>query len=140
MRRKDNLPPSPLAPRQKVNFELSDPKQYRATAEYQRSRLRSLAREKDKYPNEFDRLIADVEARCGDILAEERLEPGAGVSDERYPEPIWYAGQIIDRTAEIRDLRDHNPDLAIAAALVLGHLIGEAQAHLSLGEDAARGV
>jgi hypothetical protein len=105
-----------------------------------RSRFRALARDKDQYRNEFDRLIADVEARCRDILAEQGLEPGAGVSDERYPEAIWYAGQIIDRTAEIRDLRDHNPDLAIAAALVLGHLIGEAQAHLSHGEDAARGV
>jgi hypothetical protein len=46
MRRKHNLPPSPLAPRQPVKFELADPEQARAGAAYLRNRLDRLARDR----------------------------------------------------------------------------------------------
>lgn len=140
MRRKTYLPPSPLAPRQLVSFDLADPKQHRATAKYLRERLGALARDKAKFPNEFDRLIADTETWCHDVVAEAGLRPDEAVPDDRYPEAIWYAIEIKKRVAEIRDLRDSYPDLAVSLALLLGQLIGEARAHLRHGQDAARGI
>ena len=140
MRRKKHLPPSPLAPRQLNSFDLTDPAQCTAMAKYLRHRLDSLARDKAKFPNEFDRLIADTETWCGQVARDAGLRPDEAVSDERYPRAIWYAVEIQRRTAEIRDLREEDPDLAISLALLLGELIGEARAHLSHGENAARGL
>jgi hypothetical protein len=109
-------------------------------AKYLTHRLGSLARDKTKFPNEFDRLIADTEASCGRVAREAGLRPDEAVPDERYPQAIWYAVEIQRRTAEIREVREEDPDLAISLALLLGELIGEARAHLTHGENAARGL
>jgi hypothetical protein len=137
--RRTYLPPSPLAPRQVVSIDVRDPEQARAALVYWKRRLAGLARDRSEFPSEFDRLIADTEAWCRDVAAA-GLRPDQPVSDELYPEPIWYATQISTRAAEIRHLRDRDPDLALGLALCLGELIGEARAHLAHGVDAARGV
>jgi hypothetical protein len=138
--RRTYLPPSPLAPRQVVSFDVRDPEQARAALSYWKRRLAGLARDRSEFPSEFDRLIADTEAWCQDVAAAAGLRPDQAVSDELYPEAIWYAARISTRAAEIRHLRDHHPDLALGLALFLGELIGEARAHLTHGVDAARGV
>jgi hypothetical protein len=136
MRRKHNLPPSPLAPRQLVKSDVNDP----AAAEYLTDRLSRLARGKRAFPSEFDRLLAPAEAWAAAVYAEAGLKPDEVVSDEHYPQEVWYASQIRSLTAEIRRLRDREPDLVLGIALTLGELIGEAKAHLTHGEDAARGL
>jgi hypothetical protein len=129
-----------LAPRRLVRFDLADPEQGRAAAVYLRDRLRRLARDKREFPSEFDRLIAATEAWCREVYAEAGLKPDDVVPDDLYPQDIWYASQISSRVAEIRDLREREPDLLLGLALVLGELIGEARAHLAHGENAARGL
>jgi hypothetical protein len=140
MRRKHNLPPSPLAPRQPVKFELADPEQALAAADYLTDRLSRLARDKREFPSEFDRLLAPAEAWCRAVYAEAGLKPDLVVTDDLYPQRVWYASQIHFLAAEIRRLREKEPDLALGIALTLGELIGEAQAHLTHGENAARGL
>ena len=140
MSRKRHLPPSPLAPRQLVRFDLADPEQHRAAAVYLRDRLRRLARDKREFPSEFDRLIAATEAWCREVYAEAGLKPDDVVPDESYPQRSWYASQIRSVVAEIRDLREKEPDLVLGLALLVGELIGEARAHLTHGENAARGL
>jgi hypothetical protein len=140
MRRKNNLPPSPLAPRQLVKFDFADPEQSRAAVEYLTERLERLARGKRSFPSEFDRLLAPAEAWAAAVYAEAGLKPRWVVSDDLYPQEIWYASQIRSLAAEVRRLREKEPDLVLGIALTLGELIGEAKAHLTHGEDAARGV
>ena len=140
MRRKHNLPPSPLAPRQLVKFDLADPGQARASIVYLRDRLSRLARDKQEFPSEFDRLLAPAEAWCRAVYAEGGLKPHEFVSDDLYPQRVWYASQIRSLAAEIRKLREREPDLVLGLALVLGELIGEGRAHLTHGENAARGL
>jgi len=140
MRRKHNLPPSPLAPRQPVKFELADPEQGRAAIEWLTDRLGRLARGKRAFPSEFDRLLAPAEAWSRKVYAEAGLKPSWVVPDDHYPQEVWYASQIRSLAAEVRRLREKEPDLVLAIALTLGELIGEAKAHLTHGEDAARGV
>ena len=67
-------------------------------------------------------------------------EARRSVPDDLYPQKVWYASQIRSLAAEIRRLREKEPDLVLGIALTLGELIGEARAHLSHGEDAARGL
>jgi hypothetical protein len=136
MRRKHNLPPSPLAPRRLEKFDLNDP----AGAMYLRNRLSRLARDKRAFPSEFDRLIAPAEAWCRQVCAEAGLEPDEVVSADLYPQRVWYASQIRSLAAEVRSLREKDPDLVLGIALELGELIGEARAHLTHGENAARGL
>jgi hypothetical protein len=140
MRRKHNLPPSPLAPRRPVKFELADPEQARAGAEYLRNRLDRLARDRREFPSEFDRLLAPAEAWCREVYAEAGMKPDEFVPDDRYPQEVWYASQIRSLAAEIRKLREREPDLVLGIALTLGELIGEGRAHLTHGENAARGL
>jgi hypothetical protein len=140
MRRKHNLPPSPLAPRQPVKFELADPEQGRAAFEWLTDRLTRLARDKRKFPSEFDRLLAPAEAWAHRVYAEAGLKPGWVVPDDLYPQEVWYASQIRSLAAESRRLREKEPDLVLGIALTLGELIGEARAHLTHGQDAARGL
>lgn len=136
MRRKHNLPASPLAPRQLVKFDLNDP----AGAVYLRNRLNRLARDKRAYPSEFDRLIAPAESWSRAVCAEAGLSPDEVVSDDLYPQKVWYASQIRSLAAELRKLREKELDLVLGIALLLGELIGEGRAHLSHGENAARGL
>jgi hypothetical protein len=140
MRRKHNLPPSPLAPRRSIKFELADPEQARAGAEYLRNRLDRLARDRREFPSEFDRLLAPAEGWSRAVYADAGLEPDRVVPDDRYPQEVWYASKIRSLAAEIRRLREKEPDLVLGIALTLGELIGEARAHLSHGENAARGL
>jgi hypothetical protein len=140
MRRKHNLPPSPLAPRELVKFELADPEQGRAAIEYLTDRLSRLARDRREFPSEFDRLLAPAEAWCRAVYAEAGLKPDWVVPDDLYPQRVWYASQIRSLAAEIRGLREREPDLVLGIALTLGELIGEARAHLTHGENAARGL
>jgi hypothetical protein len=140
MSRKHNLPSSPLAPRQWNRFDLADPKQFGALAAHLKDRLHRLEQGKRYFRSEFDRLIANVEGWCLAVYAEAGLEPDRFVPDDLYPQKIWYAWQIRSSVAEIRRLRDAEPDLVLGLALVLGELIGEAQAHLTHGENAARGL
>lgn len=140
MRRKHNLPPSPLAPRRPVKFDLTDPEQSPAAAEYLRNRLDRLARDKRQFPSEFDRLMAPAEAWSRAVYAEAGLKSDEFVADDHYPRRVWYASQIRSHAAEIRKLRDREPDLVLGLALLLGELIGEARAHLAHGENAARGL
>ena len=138
MRRKHHLPPSPLAPRQPVKFDLADAEQSRAAIEYLTDRLSRLARGKREFPSEFDRLLAPAEAWCRAVYAEAGLKPDEVVSNDLYPERVWYASQIRSLAAEIRRLWEKEPDLVLGIALTLGELIGEARAHLTHGENAAR--
>jgi hypothetical protein len=140
MPRKRYLPPSPLAWRRIVSFDLADPEQRRAAAVYWRKRLRELHRDRREFPNEFDRLIADAEGWSHQVAAAAGLRSDQAVTDELYPQAVWYAAQIRSRAAEIRHLRDRYPDLVLGLALYVGELIGEARAHLAHGEDAARGL
>jgi hypothetical protein len=140
MRRKHNLPPSPLAPRRQVKFDLTDAEGSRAAGEYLRKRFDRLARDQAEYPSEFDRLIAPAEAWSRAVYAEAGLRADDVVSDEQYPQNVWYASQIQSRAAAIRKLREREPDLVLGLALELGELIGEGRAHLAHGEDAARGL
>jgi hypothetical protein len=140
MRRKDNLPPSPLAPRQQVKFDLTDREQSHAAAVYLSDRFDRLARDQREYPSEFDRLIAPAEAWCRAVFTEAGLKPDEVVSDDLYPQKVWYASQIRSLAAAIRKLREREPDLILGLALELGELIGEARAHLTHGENAARGL
>jgi hypothetical protein len=140
MRRKRYLPPSPLAHRELVKFDFADPDQNRAVIAYLTNRFDRLARDKKAFPSEFDRLLAPAEAWARAVCAKAGLKPGWVVSDDRYPEKIWYASQIRSLAAEIRRLREKEPDLVLSIALTLGELIGEARAHLMHGEDAARGL
>jgi hypothetical protein len=136
MRRKHNLPPSPLAPRQLVKSDVNDP----AAAEYLTDRLSRLAHGNRAFPSEFDRLLAPAEAWAAAVYAEAGLKPRWVASDDLYPQEIWYASQFRSLAAEVRRLREKEPDLVLGIALTLGELIGEAKAHLTHGEDAARGV
>jgi hypothetical protein len=136
MRRKRYLPPSPLAPRQLVKLDVNDP----AAAVYLTDRLDRLARGKRAFPSEFDRLLAPAEAWARAVYAEAVIKPDWVVSDDLYPQKIWYASQIRSLAAEIRRLREKEPDLVLGIALTLGELIGEAKAHLMHGENAARGL
>jgi hypothetical protein len=140
MRRKHNLPPSPLAPRRQLRFDLTDEEQSRAAAVYLIDRFDRLARDKREFPSEFDRLIAPSEAWCRKVYAEAGLKPDQVVSDDLYPQKVWYASQIRLLAAEVRSLREKQPDLVLGIALMLGEVIGEAGAHLSHGENAARGL
>jgi hypothetical protein len=140
MRRKHNLPSSPLAPRRQVRFDLTDSEQSSAAAKYLINRLDRLARDQREFPSEFDRLIAPAEGWSRTVYAEAGLEPDEDVSDDRYPEKVWYASQIRSLAAAIRKLREKEPDLVLGLALELGELIGEGRAHLSHGENAARGL
>jgi hypothetical protein len=101
---------------------------------------RPAARGKREFPSEFDRLLAPAEAWSRAVYADAGMEPDEFVPDHRYPHKTWYASQIRSLAAEIRKLREREPDLVLGLALVLGELIGEGRAHLSHGEDAARGV
>jgi hypothetical protein len=140
MHRKRHLPPSPLAPRQQVRFDLTDPEQSAAAGVYLINRFDRLARDWREFPSEFDRLIAPAEGWSRAVYAEAGLKPDEFVPDDRYPESIWYASQIRSLAAEIRKLREREPDLVLALALLLGELIGEGRAHLTHGENAARGL
>jgi hypothetical protein len=140
MPRKHNLPPSPLAPRQPVKFDLTDPEQSHAAAAYLIDRFDRLARDRGAYPSEFDRLIAPAEAWSRAVYAEAGLRADEVVSDDQYPQKVWYASQIHSLAAAIRKLREREPDLVLGLALELGELIGEARAHLTHGEDAAPGL
>jgi hypothetical protein len=140
MGRKRYLPPSPLAPRQLVKFDFADPEQSRAAIEYLTDRLSRLARGKRAFPSEFDRLLAPAEAWSRAVYAEAGMKPDAAVADDLYPQDVWYASQIRSLAAEVRRLREKEPDLVLGIALTLGELIGEARAHLSHGTDAARGL
>jgi hypothetical protein len=140
MHRKRNLPSSPLAPREQVKFDLTDPEQSHPAAVYLIDRFDRLARDQRKYPSEFDRLIAPAEAWCHAVYTEAGLKPDEVVSNDLYPQKVWYASQIRSLAAAIRKLRERDPDLVLGLALELGELIGEARAHLSHGEDAARGL
>jgi hypothetical protein len=140
MRRKHNLPPSPLAPRQQVKFDLTDPKQSHAAAVYLVDRFDRLAHDQREYPSEFDRLIAPAEAWCRAVYTEAGLKPDEVVSNDLYPQKVWYASQIRSLAAAIRKLREREPDLVLGLALELGVVIGEGRAHLTHGENAARGL
>jgi hypothetical protein len=140
MHRKRYLPPSPLAPRQQVRFDLADPEQSAAAAVYLIDRFDRLARDMREFPSEFDRRIAPAEAWSRTVYAEAGLNPDQVVSDDLYPEKVWYASQIRSHVAAIRKLREREPDLVLGLALELGELIGEARAHLTHGENAARGL
>jgi hypothetical protein len=140
MRRKNNLPPSPLAPRQQVKFDLTDPEQSHAAAVYLIDRFDRLARDQREYPSEFDRLIAPAEAWCRAVYTEAGLKPDEVVSNDLYPQRVWYASQIRSLAAAIRKLREREPDVVLGLALELGELIGEGRAHLTHGENAARGL
>jgi hypothetical protein len=142
MRRKRYLPPSPLAHRKlvKLDFAAPDPEQNRAAIEYFTDRFDRLARDKTAFPSEFDRLLAPAEAWAGGVYAKAGIKPGWVVSDEIYPQAVWYASQIHSLAAEIRRFREKEPDLVLGIALTLGELIGEARAHLMHGDDAARGL
>jgi hypothetical protein len=140
MRRKHNLPPSPLAPRRPVRFDLADLEQSRAAAEYLINRFDRLARDREEFPSEFDRLTAPAEGWCRAVYTEAGLKPDEVVSDDAYPQKVWYASQIRSLAAEIRKLREREPDLVLGLALELGELIGEGRAHLTHGENAARGL
>jgi hypothetical protein len=74
MHRKHNLPSSPLAPRRQDRFDLTDPEQSRATAEYLINRFDRLARDKREFPSEFDRLIAPAEGWSRMVLRRSRTE------------------------------------------------------------------
>jgi hypothetical protein len=140
MHRKHNLPSSPLAPRRPVRFDLTDAEQSRAAGEYLINRFDRLARDREEFPSEFDRLLAPAEGWCRAVYTEAGLKPDQVVSDDFYPQRVWYASQIRSLAAEIRKLRQPEPDLVLGLALLLGELIGEARAHLTHGEDAARGL
>lgn len=127
MSRKRHLPPSPLAPRRLVRFDLTDPEQHAATAAYLQERLGRLARDKKDFPSEFDRLLASNEAWCRAVYAEAGLKPDEFVPNEVYPGKTWYAYQITSLAAEIRGVRGKNTDLALGLALLLGELVGEAR-------------
>jgi hypothetical protein len=129
-----------LAPRRIVSFDLRDPEQHRAAVVYWRDRISRLLRDKARFPSEFDRLIADAEGWSHEVTSAAELRADQAVPDELYPQARWYAAQITMRAAEIRDLRERHPGLALGLALYLGELIGEARAHLAHGEDAARGM
>jgi hypothetical protein len=139
MPRKRYLPASPLAPRRPIKFDLSDPEQCRAADEYLTDRFDRLARDRSEYPSEFDRLIAPAEAWSRAVCADAGLKEGQVVSDDLYPERLWYAWQILCLAADVRRLREAEPDLVLGMALELGELVGEARAHLMHGQDAARG-
>lgn len=140
MNRKRYLPPSPLAPRRRVRIDLTDAEQSRAAGEYLIDRFDRLARDRREFPSEFDRLIAPAERWSRAVYAEAGLRPDEFVPDDRYPQKVWYASQIRSLAAEIRKLREREPDLVLGLALLLGELIGEGRAHLSHGENAARGL
>jgi hypothetical protein len=129
-----------LAPREQVKFDVNNPEQSHAAAEYLIKRFDRLARDKKEFPSEFDRLLAPAEAWSRAIYAEAGLKPDEVVSDDLYPQHVWYASQIRSLAAEIRKLREREPDLVLGLALELGELIGEARAHLSHGANAARGL
>jgi hypothetical protein len=140
MRRKDNLPASPLAPRQQDKFDLTDPEQSHAASVYLIDRFDRLARDQREYPSAFDRVIAPAEAWCHAVYTEAGLKPDEVVSNDLYPQRVWYASQIRSLAAAIRKLREREPDLVLGLALELGELIGEGRAHLTHGENAARGL
>lgn len=140
MHRMHNLPPSPLAPRRPVRFDLTDAEQSRAAGEYLINRFDRLARDRKEFPSEFDRLIAPAEGWSRVVYAEAGLKPDEVVSDDLYPQRVWYASQIRSLADEIRRHREKEPDLVLGLALLLGELIGEGRAHLSHGENAARGL
>ena len=140
MHRKYNLPPSPLAPRRQIRFDLTDPEQSRAAGAYLINRFDRLARDKREFPSEFDRLLAPAEAWSRAVYVESGLKPDQFVPDDLYPQKVWYASRIRSLAAEIRRLREKEPDLVLGLALLLGELIGEGQAHLAHGENAARGL
>ena len=142
MRRKRYLPPSPLAHRELVtlDFAATDPAQNRAAIEHFTTRFDRLTRDRKAFPSEFNRLLAPAEAWARGVYAKAGLEPGWVVSDELYPQKVWYASQIRSLAAEIRGLREREPDLVLGIALTLGELLGEARAHLLYGDDAARGL
>jgi hypothetical protein len=142
MPRKRYLPPSPLAHRELVKLDFANPdlEQNRTAIEYFTDRFDRLARDKKAFPSEFDRLLAPAEAWSRAVYAEAGMKPNWVASDERYPQKIWYASQIRSLAAEIRGLREKEPDLVLGIALILGELIGEAWAHLMHGDDAARGL
>jgi hypothetical protein len=129
-----------LAPRRQVRFDLTDPEQSEAAAVYLIDRFDRLACDKREFPSEFDRLIAPAEAWSRAVYAEAGLKPDEVVSDDLYPQRIWYASQIRSLAAAIRKLREREPDLVLGLALELGELIGEGLAHLTHGENAARGL
>jgi hypothetical protein len=136
MRRKRYLPSSPLAHRQLVKLDINDP----AAAVHLTERLDRLARGKRAFPSEFDRLLAPAEGWAREVYVEAGMKPDAPVANDLYPQKVWYAFQIRSLAAEIRRLREKEPDLLLGIALTLGELIGEARAHLMHGEDAARGL
>jgi hypothetical protein len=140
MRRKHNLPASPLAPRQQDKFDLTDPEQSHAAAVYLIDRFDRLARDQREYPSAFDRVIAPAEAWCHAVYTEAGLKPDEVVSNDLYPQKVWYASQIRSLAAAIRKLREREPDLVLGLALELGVVIGEGRAHLTHGENAARGL
>jgi hypothetical protein len=84
MRRIHNLPPSPLAPRRRVRFDLADPEQSHAAAEYLVDKFERLARDQQEYPSEFDRLIAPAEAWSRAVYTDAGLKPDQVVSDDLY--------------------------------------------------------